>query len=343
LTPDLDLTRDALASSTLSHGLHLLGDRWTVAVILGAFLGVRRFDEWQTRLNIPRHTLNLRLKALSDLGLLQTRPYQQRPLRNAYHLTDKGLALYSHVLMMWVWERRWGARQLALPPRLVHQTCGHAFVPELTCTACGDKVGVGDLTFSLRVNADLLSAMASASLPGAHAMPALRQRGSRLSKPAGDKRGGPEQAGAAPVTGQIGQVGLDLRADRWVLLIVSAVLLGCHHFDQLSHVLGIGSSVLARRLSSMVDSGLLLSQADVGDARRKVYRLTPASRDLFGYIMCFSSWASRHHFNQPSSIMPMHKACGKHFVPQVVCGHCRLPVLAREVVFTQDKMPMRRE
>ena len=337
MTPDLDLTRDALASSTLSQGLHLLGDRWTVAVILGAFLGVRRFDEWQTRLNIPRHTLNLRLKSLTELGLLQQRPYQQRPLRHAYHLTDKGLALYSHVLMMWVWERRWGARALALPQRLMHQTCGHAFVPELACTACGDKVGVGDLTFSLRVNVELLAAMQSAlqtSTQGAaHAMPALRQRGSRLAKQVsenGDKQGQP------------GQVGLDLRADRWVLLIVSAVLLGCHHFDQLSHVLGIGSSVLARRLSSMVDSGLLLCQADVSDARRKVYRLTPASRDLFGYIMCFSSWASRHHFKQPSSIMPTHKACGKPFLPQVVCSHCRLPIQAREVAFTQGKTQMRR-
>jgi DNA-binding HxlR family transcriptional regulator len=328
LTPNLDLTRDALASSTLSHGLHLLGDRWTVAVILGAFLGVRRFDELQTRLNIPRHTLTGRLKALIDIGLLQQRPYQQRPLRHAYHLTDKGLTLYSHVLMMWVWERRWGARLLALPPRLVHQTCGHAFVPELACTACGDKVGVGDLTFSLRVNADLLAAMQAASQATAHTMPALRQRGSRLAKQA---------SGTQTQEGPAGQVGLDLRADRWVLLIVSAVLLGCHHFDQLSHVLGIGSSVLARRLSSMVDSGLLLCQADVGDARRKVYRLTPASRDLFGYIMCFSSWASRHHFHQSSSITPTHKTCGKPFVPQVVCSHCRLPVLAREVAFTQGK------
>ncbi len=330
MTPDLDLTRDALASSTLSHGLHLLGDRWTVAVILGAFLGVRRFDELQTRLNIPRHTLNLRLKALTELGLLQQRPYQQRPLRYAYHLTDKGLALYSHVLMMWVWERRWGARLLALPPRLSHQPCGHAFVPELTCTACGDKVGVGDLTFSLCVNADLLAAMQATSQATAHTMPALRQRGSRLAKQDGENNGSP---------GQAGQVGLDLRADRWVLLIVSAMLLGCHHFDQLSHVLGIGSSVLARRLSHMVDSGLLLCQVDLVDARRKVYRLTPASRDLFGYIMCFSSWASRHHFHQPSSIIPTHKACGKPFVPQVVCSHCRKPLEGRQVTFTHHKNP----
>ena len=34
---DLDLTRDALASSPLNHGLLIQGDRWTVAVLLGAF------------------------------------------------------------------------------------------------------------------------------------------------------------------------------------------------------------------------------------------------------------------------------------------------------------------
>ena len=324
MKPDLDLTRDALASSTLSHGLQLLGDRWTVAVILGAFLGLRRFDDWQTRLNIPRHTLTQRLKALVNMGLLEQRTYQQRPLRHAYHLTDKGLALYSHVLMMWVWERRWGASQLALPHRLVHQPCGHAFLPELACTACGEKVGVNDLTFSLQVNPDLLDATQVGSSTLSHALPALRQRGARISKKTSDTAGKAVQEQ---------QVGLDLQADRWVLLIVSALLLGCHHFDQLCHVLGIGSSVLARRLLRMVDSGLLLCQVDLVDARRKVYRLTPASRDLFGYIMCFSSWASRHHFNQPSSILPTHKACGKPFVPQVVCSQCRQPVQAKDVTF----------
>ncbi|MCJ0764793.1 winged helix-turn-helix transcriptional regulator [Variovorax terrae] len=301
LTPDLDLTRDALASSTLSHGLHLLGDRWTVAVILGAFLGVRRFDDWQARLGIPRHTLAERLKALTELGLLRQRPYQQRPLRQGYHLTAKGLALYNHVLMMWTWERRWGVRASMLPQRLVHRGCGHAFVPQMACAACGDRVGVGDLMFSLHVNAAL-----QARVPP-------RLRAARLS---------PEASA---------QMGLGLRVDRWALLIVSAVLLGCHYFDQLSHVLGIGSSVLARRLAGMVDSGLLLCQADLNDARRRIYRLTPASRDLFGYIICFSSWASRYHFHEPSSIRPTHKGCGQPFVPQVVCSHCHAPLQPWEV------------
>lgn len=302
LTPEeLDLRRDALATSTLDHGLQLLGDRWTMAVVLGAFLGVRRFDEWQSRLGIPRHTLAQRLRALTALGLLRQRPYQQRPLRHGYHLTAKGLTLYPHVLMMWSWERRWGARASDLPERLVHIGCGQPFVPWLACGACGDKVGIGDLSFTLE------------------AVDALREH--------------PPARGRAPRLAQAEgrEPGLGLRVDRWALLIISAVLLGCHHFDELSHVLGIGSSVLTRRLAGMVDTGLLLSQADLADGRRRIYRLTPASRDLFGYILCFSSWASRHHFIEPSSIRPTHRACGHAFAPQVVCSHCQQPLLAREV------------
>lgn len=302
-TQDLDLRRDALASSTLDHGLQLLGDRWTMAVVLGAFLGVRRFDEWQSRLGIPRHTLTQRLRALTALGLLRQRPYQQRPLRHAYHLTAKGLTLYPHVLMMWSWERRWGVRASDLPEQLVHLRCGHAFVPLLACAGCHEKVGIGDLSVSLRPNAALRQ-----RLPA-------RGRSARLAEPEGEaaSRG--------------------LRVDRWALLIISAVLLGCHFFDELSAVLGIGSSVLARRLASMVDAGLLLAQADLADGRRRIYRLTPASRDLFGYILCFSRWASREQFHEASSIHCTHRACGQAFVPEVVCSHCRAVLLPREVRF----------
>jgi DNA-binding HxlR family transcriptional regulator len=283
----------------------LLGDRWTVALILGAFIGVQRFDDWQTRLGIPRHTLTERLKALVALGLLEQRAYQQRPARMGYHLTEKGMSLYNHVLMMWVWERRWGSRQLALPQKLVHSACGHDFVPTLVCSACGDKVGVTDLVFSLTVNTALQAAQPQ------------KLRSVRLS---------PQENH---------QMGLGLRVDRWAILIVASVLLGCHYFDQISHALSIGSSVLARRLASMVDAGLLICQADVGDARRRIYRLTPASRDLFGYIMCFSSWASKHHFHQPSSIAPTHKTCGQPFVPHVVCSHCQASLHPRDVAFIQ--------
>lgn len=301
--PDLDLTRDALASSTLNHGLMVLGERWTMAVMMGAFTGVNRFDDWQNRLGIPRPTLSNRLRTLVALGLMRQRAYQERPRRMAYHLTADGAKLYPHVLMVWVWERRWGSRRAQLPDKLMHRTCGHQFVPTLTCAACGNKVGINDLQLTLQPNPVLLE---QATRSG---------RAARLAS-----------HGEA-------SMGLGLRVDRWSLMIVTAVVLGCHYFDQLLHVLGIASSVLARRLSGMVEAGLLLAQPDTHDARRTVYRLTPSSRDLFGYLVCFSNWAAREYLHQPSSIRPVHKACGHAFTPQVACSACGDAVQPWNVAF----------
>ncbi len=303
--PDLDLTRDALASSTLNHGLMVLGERWTMAVMMGAFTGVNRFDDWQTRLGIPRPTLANRLKALVALGLMRQRPYQERPRRMGYHLTAAGTKLYPHVLMVWLWERRWGSRRSQLPDSLFHRSCHHAFMPTLTCAACGDKVGVNDLQLTLEPNLQLL---AQAGKSG---------RAARLAS-----------SGSASMS-------LGLRVDRWSLMIVTAVVLGCHYFDQLLHVLGIASSVLARRLGGMVEAGLLLAQPDTHDARRTVYRLTPSSRDLFGYLVCFSNWAAREYLHQPSSIRPVHKACGQPFTPRVACNACGDAVEPWNVAFHQ--------
>jgi DNA-binding HxlR family transcriptional regulator len=304
--PDLDRMRDAIASSTLNHGLMVLGDRWTSAVLLGAFTGLSRFEAWQERLAIPRSTLSNRLKTLMGLGLMRQRPSAERSSRHSYHLTRQGLALYDQVLMIWSWEKRWGSRRDALPARLTHRLCGHAFVPSLRCAACGDKVGIGDLSLQLRVNPTLLARADSA----------------------------PRSARVAP--GDATGMALGLRVDRWALLIVTALVLGCRHFDELSHVLRIASSVLARRLGGMVESGLVVAQADLQDARRVVYRLTPASRDLFGYLVCFANWAGRDLLRQPSSIMPTHRACGRPFVPQVGCSECAAPLQPHDVDYLEE-------
>ncbi len=301
--PDLDRTRDAIASSTLSHGLMVLGDRWTTAVLLGAFTGVQKFEDWQSQLGIPRSTLTDRLKKLVALDLLRQRVYQQRPQRCAYHLTQAGLKLYDQVLMIWMWEKRWGSRKGMLPAKLTHLPCGHHFVPVLACSACHHKTGMNDLQLTLKINHKLLGTQGKTV------------RSSRVS--------GSDEAG----------MGLGLRVDRWSLLIINAVILGCHYFDQLAYVLGIASSVLSRRLSGMVDTNLLLCQQDQSDTRRNIYRLTPASRDLFAYLVCFSTWASRDHLHQPSSIRPIHKHCGQAFVPQVLCSACGDPVKPWEVSF----------
>lgn len=301
--PDLDLIREALSTSTLSHALKLIGDRWTMQILMAAFLGVKRFDDFQTRIAIPRRTLSDRLKALVQMDMLRPRLYQERPERYAYHLTAKGMALYEATLMTWDWEHRFGENRIELPGRLVHRTCGHAFVPQLTCEACGETVTMRDLTYTLKPNPHL-----------------PHDTGEPMRTP--------------KVTVSDGAMSnLALRLDRWSLMIVSAAVLGCRHFDQIAHVLRISPPLLSRRLTAMVDAGLLSVEPDRADGRRRVYLLTAASRALFPYILLVSTWASEHHFHEPSSIRPRHKACGKPFMPRATCGHCHERLRAWDVRF----------
>lgn len=298
---DVELTRDALASSALSHGLGALGDRWTVQVLLGTFMGLRRFEQWQQELGIPRSTLSNRLRSLRQMGLLRARPYQHNPPRQAYHPTGKALALYPAALMMWLWEQRWGRIRVELPAQLQHRGCGQPLTPVLACRACGEEAQVTRMKLRLEP------------------VPALLRLKARTGRAPRIPHGDPPH------------VDLGLRVDRWSLLIVTAVVLGCHHFDQLRQVLGIGPSVLSRRLEGMMSYGLLHSEVDRRDARRRLYRLTDSSRDLLGYIVCLSNWAAHHHLHQPSSILPTH-SCGQVFVPQVICSGCREPLQAWDVL-----------
>src|SRR5690606_21133256 len=134
-----------------------LGDSWTSAVLMGAITGINQFDLWHQKLGIPRATLTNRLNKLIDLGLMRRRSYGERPTRQAYRLTRSGLRLYNHVLMFWMWERRWGRRGAVLPPDLLHRTCGHGFSPVLACSTCHAETGMADLTLTLQVNPVLLA------------------------------------------------------------------------------------------------------------------------------------------------------------------------------------------
>src|SRR5688500_7862894 len=69
---------------SVARTLELVGERWTLLILRDAFLGVRRFDDFQRSLGIARNVLNTRLQRLCDCGLLERRLYQERPERYEY-------------------------------------------------------------------------------------------------------------------------------------------------------------------------------------------------------------------------------------------------------------------
>ena len=46
---------------SVAQCLEVVGEWWSMLIIRDAFLGVRRFDDFQTRLGISRNILNVRL------------------------------------------------------------------------------------------------------------------------------------------------------------------------------------------------------------------------------------------------------------------------------------------
>jgi DNA-binding HxlR family transcriptional regulator len=95
-----------------------VGERWTLLIIRDAFLGLRRFDEFQESLGISRNVLTDRLNRLVEEGIFEAIPYGIRQDRYDYQLTRMGRDL--HVALVGL--RQWGDKYLCdKPPTLARR------------------------------------------------------------------------------------------------------------------------------------------------------------------------------------------------------------------------------
>src|SRR5690242_6393846 len=131
---------------SVARTISVIGDRWTLLILRDCFLRVRRFEEFERRLGITRHVLANRLKKLVAAGVLERRRYQERPRRDEYRLTSKGLELHPVLLAIAHWGDRHMAGPKGPPVLYEHRACGHLFAPVLTCSACGEPVGPRQVT-----------------------------------------------------------------------------------------------------------------------------------------------------------------------------------------------------
>lgn len=130
----------------LDRAFQVLGDRWTSHVIAAAFLGLRRFNEFQERLGVAPNILSDRLTRLVEIGVLRRELYQQRPERWEYRLTDTGRDLYPLIAELIRWGDRWLADGKGPPLITYHRTCGHRLEAKITCDQCGEVADVFNVT-----------------------------------------------------------------------------------------------------------------------------------------------------------------------------------------------------
>ncbi len=124
---------------SVARTLDIVGEWWSLLIIRDAFLGARRFDDFQRRTGIARNILSLRLERLVQDGILERRPYQERPLRHEYRLTEKGRDLFEVLTALRQWGDRWTTG--GEPPLVLeHHQCGSVVSGVFTCSECGERL-----------------------------------------------------------------------------------------------------------------------------------------------------------------------------------------------------------
>ncbi len=95
--------------------LEIIGDKWTLLVVRDLFFNNHTFKELQASPEkIPSNILADRLKRLQQSGLIRRELYQERPMRYAYYLTEKGLDLEPVMRSMMVWSNKYIADTVKL-------------------------------------------------------------------------------------------------------------------------------------------------------------------------------------------------------------------------------------
>ena len=121
---------------SIARALDVVGDAWTMLILRDALLGVSRFDDFASRLGIPRATLTARLDHLCETGVFAEVAYQDSPVRYDYVLTEKGAGLRPVVVTLLQWGDRW-ARDDDPPTHLVDDQTGRRLDPVLVDRASG--------------------------------------------------------------------------------------------------------------------------------------------------------------------------------------------------------------
>jgi DNA-binding HxlR family transcriptional regulator len=117
----------------LARALGVLGERWTLLIVRDAFNGVRRFNDFQAHLDIPRGVLSERLSGLVEAGVLERRPDPNRAGWHLYELTAAGRELWPTLYALIVWGDRHRYRN---PRSYKHAACGTPLDRHGGCPKC---------------------------------------------------------------------------------------------------------------------------------------------------------------------------------------------------------------
>src|SRR6185369_12573481 len=111
---------------------------------------------------------------------------------------------------------------------------------------------------------------------------------------------------------------LERVGERWSMLILRDAFHGLTRFDQFQKSLDIAPNILARRLKSLVEAGLLERRRYSDHPPREEYLLTERGRDFRPVIWSLLAWGNKHLAPEGISVQLVDSDTGKPAEPVLV-------------------------
>jgi len=119
---------------------------------------------------------------------------------------------------------------------------------------------------------------------------------------------------------------LDRVGEWWSMLILRDALRGVTRFDDFRRSLGVAPNILTRRLTALVDAGLLERHRYSEHPPRDEYVPTDRGRDFRPVLLALLAWGNRHFAPEGPSVEIIHTATGAVADPVLIDRHTGLPV-----------------
>jgi DNA-binding HxlR family transcriptional regulator len=134
----------------VARSSEVVGDKWTTLVLREMYMGATRYEEILIQTEATPQMLATRLKALEADGMVERHPYQERPLRYEYRLTEKGKAFFPVIQALRTWGETWiKSKDEGVAVRYTHRVCGHEVELDNFCPKCREHIARRDLDATL--------------------------------------------------------------------------------------------------------------------------------------------------------------------------------------------------
>lgn len=130
---------------------------------------------------------------------------------------------------------------------------------------------------------------------------------------------------------------LERVGERWSMLILRDAFYGITRFDDFVNSLRIAPNMLTRRLTSLVEAGLLERRQYNEKPPRYEYVLTPLGHDFRPVLLALVTWGNQHFATEGRSVVLKEKDTGRQVDPILVDSSNGRPITESDYVLVQGK------